>query len=303
MTKLLETIDNNTWICYNYMPLLADKCIDLSVEEYAKWGVTRLHENKDIHPDEIPNITRGERLFIKTDFINSDSKVMTGLKNLKEKIILITGVSAQTVQKDKALQILNNPNIAHWFAANPAVMYDRLTPLPIGFEEIDRMPNKTQEILNQPYITEEKIQKIFLPYHGNTNPERNRIIQSLSGLGNLEEAVTKKLSFEDYLKRMSQYKFTACLPGSGFDIHRIYEALLVGSIPIVSGNSVIYWLEKNNIPYVNAGDWYNLMMILSNLDAPRNCDLRADDWYRIHDTLKIKYYADLVDEQWRLIHD
>ena len=75
MTKLLETIDNNTWICYNYMPLLADKCIDLSVEEYAKWGVTRLHENKDIHPDEIPNITRGERLFIKTDFINSDSKV------------------------------------------------------------------------------------------------------------------------------------------------------------------------------------------------------------------------------------
>ena len=39
--------------------------------------------------------------------------------------------------------------------------------------------------------------------------------------------------FRDYLLEMSRYRFTLCPPGNGFDCFRVWEALLVGSVPIV----------------------------------------------------------------------
>jgi hypothetical protein len=42
-----------------------------------------------------------------------------------------------------------------------------------------------------------------------------------------------KLSFEDYLMKMKTYKFCMCPPGNGIDVHRAFESLMVGTIPIM----------------------------------------------------------------------
>ena len=39
--------------------------------------------------------------------------------------------------------------------------------------------------------------------------------------------------FEDYIKTLETYKFCICPPGRGIDTHRCWEALMVGTIPIV----------------------------------------------------------------------
>jgi hypothetical protein len=36
-----------------------------------------------------------------------------------------------------------------------------------------------------------------------------------------------------YLQELSEYQFCACPPGMGIDTHRVWEALMVGTIPIV----------------------------------------------------------------------
>lgn len=41
------------------------------------------------------------------------------------------------------------------------------------------------------------------------------------------------LSYQSYLNELSQYKFCLSPPGNGIDCHRHWEALMVGTIPII----------------------------------------------------------------------
>ena len=47
---------------------------------------------------------------------------------------------------------------------------------------------------------------------------------------------SKRLPFDDYLKEMAEYKFALSPRGWGPDCYRTWEALLVGTIPIVKRN-------------------------------------------------------------------
>ena len=71
-----------------------------------------------------------------------------------------------------------------------------------------------------------------MPYHTfDTNPQRKMLFESLSQLS-FVETQDNKLSWHEYMKLLDEYKFIICLEGSGPDVHRNYESLLVNSIPI-----------------------------------------------------------------------
>ena len=55
---------------------------------------------------------------------------------------------------------------------------------------------------------------------------------SIDGIGERFEYLGN-FSYENYLKKMSEYKFIICPPGYGIDTHRCWESLLVGCIPIM----------------------------------------------------------------------
>jgi hypothetical protein len=57
---------------------------------------------------------------------------------------------------------------------------------------------------------------------------------------------------------MDQYKFVIGLEGSGPDIHRNYETMLVGSIPVNKLNIIKSVFEEHKIDTVFLNDWKNL---------------------------------------------
>ena len=57
----------------------------------------------------------------------------------------------------------------------------------------------------------------------------------------------------DYLKEMAQCKFTFSPRGFGIDCYRTWEALLVGSIPVIKSSHLDFMYE--GLPVLIVNDW------------------------------------------------
>ena len=230
----------------------AHHCIDESEEFYKSCGVSRGNKNGfDINKLEDVDI-----IFVKTDYIYNGLFQKQVLPLIKTKFILVSGVSSFSVDEGDTsyLNILNNPNLIKWFCTNPPSEYNKkLIWLPIGFEEPER-EGGNENILNSFYNNqiawEDKEDKIYIPYHSNTFKDRNTIISKLT---KNKFVVTEpdRLSFKDYLNKMSKYKYILSLRGAGWDCHRHYESILVGSVPIMEDGPLLKSFKDNDLPVTN----------------------------------------------------
>ena len=252
------------------MGSVADHCLDLSEEEYKSWGVGRLH-NKTLIPEDVAS---GDVVFVKTDYIYNGVFQTKILPKIKNPFTLLTGASSYQVSKGYSIDsIIANPLVKHWYCTNaPMGWGSKIIPMPIGFEEVER-DGGNQELL---YFLREtrtpfknKKDKIFLPHHTlHTNPARRELFEKLSELPFVETQQTR-LPFNDYVKQMDKYKFVICLEGSGPDVHRNYEALLVDTVPINKTNIIEELFKSHNLPGEFLSSWDDLdenylQKILSN---------------------------------------
>ena len=233
----------------------ASHCVDSSEEFYNSCGVSRGNKNGF----SIETLKDGDVIFVKTDFIHNGTFQKQILPQIKTKFILVTGVSSFSVDEGDSsyLDILNHPNLVKWFCTNPPIKpNEKIVWLPIGFEERERDGGNVK-ILNNFYKShtpwDKKENKIYIPHHSNTFKDRNSIIEKLS----LESYVVTeptRLSFEEYLKNMDKYKFVLSLRGAGWDCHRHYECLLVGSVPIMEKGPIQKSFESNGLPNLEIGE-------------------------------------------------
>jgi len=220
------------------MPQIADHVLDLPEQAYINAGTSRLHNINDFSPYDVKD---GDLIFVKTNFIVNGTFEREFLSRIppSRSFNLITGVSSYNLGRDDGdgyKRILNHPAVNKWICTNPPVEEsDKIIPIPIGFQEPDR-PGGNQIFLEsqfrnrKPYS--EKEDKIFLPWHNiSTNPLRHKLINELASLS-FVVVQTEKQSLTEYYDSMNRYKFVIGLEGRGPDIHRNYETLLVGSIPI-----------------------------------------------------------------------
>jgi len=244
------------------MPVVADHIIDLPDAFYKQNGVSREHNSDNFNP---LMVKENDLIFVKTDFIVNGEFTRLFLNKIYNRFNLITGVSSYHLGRDggdEYLKILNHPGLNKWFCTNPPLSNsDKIVPLPIGFEERER-PGGNQELLQNIHSAstpfENKKNKILLPYHTpSTNPQRTSQLSYLRQLPFVDVQETK-LAFEDYLKLLDEYKFIIGLEGSGPDIHRNYESLLVGSIPINSSPVIQKLFEYYEIYGIFLDDWYSL---------------------------------------------
>jgi len=63
---------------------------------------------------------------------------------------------------------------------------------------------------------------------------------------------------------MSEYKFVLSLRGRGWDCHRHYESLLVGSMPILEGGPILQEFKNRNIPVVDIKDIETMRYVLND---------------------------------------
>ena len=75
------------FICYNYLPTLADYVFDLPINNYLNVGITPLHNYPTLH--NTSQLKEGDKIFIKTDLLQFFFNNI--FPNIQTKIYLITG--------------------------------------------------------------------------------------------------------------------------------------------------------------------------------------------------------------------
>lgn len=193
-------------------------------------------------------------------------------------------------------KLLNSDKLIAWFAPNIVLKHEKLVPLPLGnkwnwhsashhgeddkksiiLQILTRLASNPENNFRHP-----KTNLLFVrmeagtndnPKHAPTKGHRRKALAAarkvLEGRNSThvlfdEHAYdcASKLDnearmFADYMFAMRQYKYVLSPPGNGPDTHRTWEALLMGSIPIVE-RSAFEGLYAD-LPVLVVDDWDTL---------------------------------------------
>ena len=93
-------------------------------------------------------------------------------------------------------------------------------------------------------------------FNTSTNKERIDILHNLD-LNN-HVRYLRRVKHKDYMKTLSEYKLSICPEGNGVDTHRIWESLLVETLPVVKKSNFTKNLSSAGIPLFIIDDWKDL---------------------------------------------
>jgi hypothetical protein len=268
----------SNFICYNFMSKNSDHCLDLPNDIYQQHGVSRQNFN-DL---DLENLKDGDIIFVKMDFLVNGYFANNILPKIDKKFVLVTGVSDFSLDvSGEYLKVLSNPYLLKWFTTNPPhEPHEKIEFIPIGFQEYERLGDKVEIIKKfhtQNIDFYNKKDKIFIPYHSNTNGARRNMILQLSQLDIVEVGV-EKLDFESYLNKISEYKFVLSLRGNGWDCHRHYEILLTGSIPVIENGPIRKNFDYLSLPHYNL-DFVGNQMFKEQFDFDKVKDFLLQDYH------------------------
>lgn len=201
----------------------------------------------------------GDIVFVKTELITLFIKEYS--KDISKKIKIITHNSDTTIEDTQLTSEINNNYV--WFAQNLSLNKSKLVniyPIPIGFENRNWLKNGKKSVLKNSQSNENKLNKVFCAFNTNTNEVRIQILNNIKDNSNF--IFSRRTNHKDYMENLSKYKFSLCPPGNGLDTHRIWESLLVNTIPIVKSSEFIQNLINNiDIPILALENWKDLNTI------------------------------------------
>lgn len=244
--------------------------------------VTSLIDSDSIDEYDFKNLQPNDVLYIKSDKLHRFSKI---IDMIQIKFILVSGCSDYTIpfdifSEDEFNKFVTNKNLIHWYAQNCMINHPKISLLPIGLDYHTlsnndttwgkkMMPIKQEKLLKhiekcgKPFW--EKEMKIFSNCHFQMNTrfghERQNALQIIpSNLLYLQpHPQIRHLSWIS----QSQYAFTLCPFGNGYDCHRTWETLILGCIPIVKTSN----LDKlyTDLPILIVNNWNEITYELLSL--------------------------------------
>lgn len=219
-------------IRYNSLREMADVVIDYPSSYYKSFGVDVFPAGNGM-PTVVPDISP-LRIFVKTDLLQS---CLSYLRLIAQPFHLLTGSSdlPGCDNPEFAENLRSTTKIVSWCGTNLEVKYSWMRCIPIGLEERGRRGREHESICELFNFCEKKKEiDIYMPFFGDTNPIRKQLVDQIKRLNCQRiEFEPRRLSLEKYVERLKEARYTICLPGNGYDIIRVYEALLCHSTPIV----------------------------------------------------------------------
>ena len=237
-------------------------------------------------------VNKSEIIFVKTDYLNIF--INDYLHKLPDEITVITHNSDINIFGDEIKKF--EEKRIQWYAQNLNINQTTskfIHFLPLGFENRNWFKNgKLNTLLNRE-IPVNKINKIFIGFNTNTNPDR---VNSLSALQNNQNIfIFRRSSHKEYMSQLSKHKLSLCPPGNGIDTHRIWESLLVKTLPIVKKSNFTDNLESMSVPLVALKDWEEIANISSD-DINKLYQQHIDKLENV-EILKLKFWVDKFKEQ------
>lgn len=267
--------------------------IAYSCDRYPK---RLLSDQRNIDPKDYREIENGDVVYVITSALPQwFQQIYPTLVQKKIQIILVSGDSIQSAPLGifsdglKSFNNLISQNvIQHWFCQNcDFPEHNKVTPIPLGIDYHTRhrgqapgesakafidQDNELVEIGGDNLcrsVWKEKRNKIFSDCHLSmwTNPSDREDASLISQQEKLFDLLRERVSRSEYWKQMSKYRFVLSPLGAGLDCHRTYEALAVGSVPIVKKTSVSVLFQ--DLPVIVIDDYKDINEeMLQNFEYP-----------------------------------
>lgn len=220
-------------------------------------------------------------IFIKTDFIPF---FVNQLLDFTNNFILITASNddhcvpylhfpcKDNDYKNKVDKLLNKNELIRWYTKNPAIVHDKLMGLPLGpkwqwkttrffGESKDEHLRIYNELCLKPeenlYNSSSKTNLLYINYaQTTTNPlysPHKGIRHHLTNILRNKFDFSKGTNFENYMRELKTFKFCVSPPGRGIDTHRAWEALMMGTIPIMISTTQDHLFER--LPVIIVDSW------------------------------------------------
>lgn len=155
---------------------------------------------------------------------------------IKHPYCIVTHGERRDTCSGSDLKFLADKKIIAWFSIHPCKFgHKKFFPLPLGIKQEKRF--FIEKALMNSFFSKLRTEKpknklLYLNFEDKKNPER----KALRAFFSAEPYCTIRstpLSFENYLEEMAEHKFALSPRGWGPDCYRTWEALYVGTIPIV----------------------------------------------------------------------
>lgn len=150
-------------------------------------------------------------------------------------------------------------NLIKWYAQNLNFNHPKIEPIPIGLENQHWHPSK-RSILDRK-MNEKLSRRIsdvaLCQFNPDTFPKERWPLFSMcmnkTIAGDCYFCVNG-LDFSIYAENLLNYKFALCPRGNGLDTHRMWEAMLLGCVPIVKRHKTCYNYDIE-LPVIFVDSW------------------------------------------------
>jgi hypothetical protein len=216
-----------------------------------------IHDETRLISD-VTKIKHADIVFLKTDYL--EDFFVNIFPKIEHPFILITHNSDYDAP-GQFKDYLDSPKIIKMFSQNPTIAHPKLVPIPIGVANNHFNHGKEQHFDYVRYKLKEYRKKYlvgigFKPakytlYFGSERSDAYSIFSNKD---------YSQRVFSDnhilYLSKMAECNYIVSPRGNGLDTHRAWEALLVGSIPIVMSSP----LDKafDGLPVLVVNNWNDI---------------------------------------------
>lgn len=210
---------------------------------------------------------------------------------IRNPFIMVTAGEMRDKVLERHLSYLDTNKVIAWFSVHPCnAKHPKFYAIPLGIFQNKKHYKQKNELSE--YLTvlrkAPKRNKIYMNFGDvqGKKPERARVMKMLKR-ASFTYVVQRRIPFLEYLEEMAKFKFTLSPPGYAPDCYRTWEALLVGSIPIVKSSSMDSMFK--DLPVLIVNDWTEITEDLLNRTYKKFSTYKSDIA-----PLYIEYWAEKI---------
>jgi len=173
--------------------------------------------------------------------------------------VLVTGDSDYPVNAE-SLRRFGHTDLVAWFGQNVTLNSPRFHGRPIGHQEpVTKILGETSTLTDKAQETKDVNGLMFINWRDGTSPDARTMVRTLyqdKPWTTVYPWQRDGEGYRRYLDGIYRHKFVACPRGNGIDTVRLWDSLVLRSVPIVRRCHAMSFFEA--LPILWVDDWAGL---------------------------------------------
>jgi hypothetical protein len=204
------------------------------------------------------NVRDGDIVFVSTEYAFRFFHEVAPAIRARYKLI----THNSDVPVDLPLISLAGEHAQVWFARNNAYEHPKVVPIPIGLENLYNynvgIPRDYSRLRG---FAGPRKARILSRFTIDTNPRERQPAFEVAEAAPCVDQLPTRVTQSEYLTTLVRYKFVLSPPGNGLDTNRTWEALYLGTVPIVKDSVAMRSFRRLGLPIWILQDWTELLSV------------------------------------------